>query len=76
MATRKVTITMPEDLLRKARAEVDAGRAATLSGYVSDVIAERVQHGRLDDVLEVILAQTGGEATESERAWARDVLAG
>lgn len=74
MATQKVTITMPEDVLLQARAEVAAGRAANLSSYVSEVVAERAQHDRIDDIVDAILAETGGEATESERAWAKAVL--
>ena len=76
MATRKVTITMPEDVLRQARAEVAAGRATTLSAYVSAVVADRAQHDRIEDVVEAILAETGGEATDSERTWVKAVLAG
>ena len=76
MATRKVTITMPEDILRQARAEVAAGRAANLSAYVSEVVAERAQHDRIEDVVDAILAETGGEATASERTWVRAVLEG
>jgi len=76
MATRKVTITMPENVLRQARAEVAAGRATNLSAYVSEVLAERAQHDRIEGVVNAILAETGGEATASERAWGRAVREG
>ena len=76
MATHKVTITMPDHVLRQARAEVAAGKATNLSAYVSAVVAERAQHDRIDDIVDAILAETGGEATESERAWVKAVLEG
>ncbi len=75
MATRKVTITLDENDLARIRALVESGKASTVSGFVQDAV--RVS---LDDVagwgamLAEALAQTGGDLTSEERAWADRIL--
>lgn len=73
--TRKVTVTLPIATLDAVRRLVDAGQAATVSGFVQHAV--RVA---LDDVagwdaaLSEALASTGGELSAQERAWADTVL--
>jgi Arc/MetJ-type ribon-helix-helix transcriptional regulator len=75
MATRKVTITLDEVQLDQIRALVQAGTAASVSGFVQHAVAVA-----LDDVagwgamLGEALQATGGELSDSERAWADEVL--
>jgi Arc/MetJ-type ribon-helix-helix transcriptional regulator len=75
MATRKVTITLDESQLAKIRSLVQAGAAASVSGFVQHAVAVA-----LDDVsgwgamLAEALRQTGGALSDDERAWADDVL--
>jgi len=75
MATKKVTITLPEEQLNEVRELVDAGQASSVSGFVQHAVGVA-----LDDLsgwaamLEVALAETGGPLTVDERAWADDVL--
>jgi Arc/MetJ-type ribon-helix-helix transcriptional regulator len=75
MATRKVTITLDEADLNRIRALVESGKARTVSGFVQDAV--RVS---LDDVagwgamLAQALAETGGDLTAEERAWADRIL--
>ena len=75
MATRKVTITLDEQDLSRIKALVESGKARTVSGFVQDAV--RVS---LDDVagwgamLAEALAQTGGDLTADERAWADRIL--
>jgi Arc/MetJ-type ribon-helix-helix transcriptional regulator len=75
MATRKVTITLPEEQLARVRALVAADKAQSVSGFVQHAVAVA-----LDDVagwgavLAEALAATGGPLTPEERAWADDVL--
>ncbi len=75
MATRKVTITLDEKELARIRALIDTGKARTVSGFIQDAV--RVS---LDDVagwgalLAEALAQTGGDLTAEERAWADRIL--
>ena len=75
MATRKVTITLDEADLQRIRGLVDSGKARTVSGFIQDAV--RVS---LDDVagwgamLAGALAETGGDLTAEERAWADRIL--
>jgi Arc/MetJ-type ribon-helix-helix transcriptional regulator len=75
MATRKVTITLDEAQLDQIRSLVQAGTAASVSGFVQHAVAVA-----LDDVagwgamLAEALRATGGELSDKERAWADEVL--
>ena len=77
MATRKVTVTLPEEQLEAIRGLVEGGHAASVSGFVQHAVALA-----LDDVtgwgamLAEALSRTGGELTANERAWADEVLFG
>jgi Arc/MetJ-type ribon-helix-helix transcriptional regulator len=73
--TRKVTITLPVDDVESIRELVAAGQADSVSGFVQHAVKVS-----LDDIagwgamLAEALRETGGELTETERAWAADVL--
>jgi len=75
MATKKVTVTLDETQLDRIRALVDAGSAASVSGFVQHSVEVA-----LDDVagwgalLAEALRQTGGALSEEERSWADGVL--
>ena len=75
MATRKVTITLEEDQLARIRGLVSAGQATSTSGFVQHAVSVA-----LDDVagwgamLAGALAETGGDLTAEERAWADEIL--
>lgn len=75
MATRKVTVTLHEDDLARIRELVTAGKAANVSAFVQHAVTVA-----LDDVagwgamLAEALAETGGDLTADERAWADGVL--
>lgn len=77
MATKKVkvTVTLDEAQLEQIRSLVQAGTAASVSGFVQHAVAVA-----LDDVagwgamLAEALRQTGGALSDDERAWADDVL--
>ena len=74
-ATAKVTITLDEAQLGQIRPLVQAGTAASVSGFVQHAVAVA-----LDDVagwgvmLAEALRATGGELSDSERSWADEVL--
>ncbi|MEV6008190.1 CopG family transcriptional regulator [Streptomyces sp. NPDC051976] len=70
MASKKVTVTIPEDLLEEIRAEA-AERG--LSAYVAEAL--RAKHDR-DRLLELVgwLEEEHGPVTEDERATALDEL--
>ncbi len=70
MATRKVTITLDGAQLDQIRSLVQAGTAASVSGFVQHAVAVA-----LDDVagwgamLAEALRATGGELSDKERSW-------
>ncbi len=75
MATRKVTITLDQAQLARIQALVQAGSAASVSGFVQHAVSVA-----LDDVagwgamLAEALRETGGPMTDDERAWADGIL--
>ncbi len=75
MASRKITITLPNDQVEQIRALVAAGQAASVSGFVKHA----VEVGLADaagwrEMLNDALQQTGGPLTDKERAWADTIL--
>jgi Arc/MetJ-type ribon-helix-helix transcriptional regulator len=75
MATKKVTITLDEGDVARIRSLVDAGSAASVSGFVQHAVGVA-----LDDVagwgavLAEALDATGGPLSQAERGWADEVL--
>lgn len=70
MATKKVTVTIPEDLLDEIRAEA-AERG--LSAYVADALRFKRDRDRLRELVDW-LQEEHGPVTEDERATALDEL--
>lgn len=76
MATQKITVTLQQEQVAQVRALVDAGSAASVSGFVQHAVAVS-----LDDVagwgamLAEALRETGGPLTDEERSWADELLA-
>lgn len=74
-STRKVTVTLPETTLEAVRRLVEDGQAASVSGFVQHAVAVA-----LDDAagwasaMSEALADTGGELSAQERAWADGIL--
>jgi Arc/MetJ-type ribon-helix-helix transcriptional regulator len=77
MATKKVTVTLPEEQVLQVKALVEAGRASSVSGFVQHAVGVA-----LDDMagwasmLATALEETGGPLTDDEREWADAVLGG
>ena len=75
MATRKITVTLAEEQVDQVRALVEAGQAASVSGFVAHAVGVA-----LDDVagwgavLAEALEATGGKLSPDERAWADEAL--
>jgi len=73
----KVSVSIPTEVLDAAIGQVKAGRAPSLSGYISEAVAQRVARDREPDEfiaflreLDEELGPPGPEAQE----WARQVL--
>ncbi|MFJ9904303.1 CopG family transcriptional regulator [Streptomyces sp. NPDC101152] len=70
MATKKVTVTIPEDLLDEIRAEA-AERG--LSAYVAEALRFKLDRDRLRELIDW-LQEEHGPVTEDEHAAALDAL--
>ena len=73
MATVKVTVTIPEDVLAEAEAAVQAGAARSLSAYVTQALSVQPKRESLSAIIADLRAEIG-PPTEEERAWARHAL--
>lgn len=70
MATKKITITLPEELLESARELTD-----NLSGYASDALARKIRHDLLGEELRQYEKEHGA-FTDQEKAEAYALLHG
>jgi Arc/MetJ-type ribon-helix-helix transcriptional regulator len=73
MTKAKIAITLPKAQLRRARAEVKAGRAASVSGYISGVLAEHQKRDSLRALLDDLIEQHGAPSKE-DYEWADRAL--
>ena len=77
MATRKITITLPDDQLTEVQALVTAGQAASVSAFVKHAVGVALSDAAgWNAMLTEALAQTGGPLTRKERDWADTILLG
>lgn len=74
MTSAKVAISLPKEVLARARAAVRRGDAPSLSAYVSQAIEEKTSDDDLMQMLEEMLEETGGPPTPEEIRWADGVL--
>ncbi|MCE9621147.1 MAG: toxin-antitoxin system antitoxin subunit [Actinomycetia bacterium] len=75
MATKKVTITLPEEQVAAMRDLVALGQADSISGFVHHAVntaLNEVELWRME--LDAALERTGGPLTEEEIAWADEIL--
>jgi hypothetical protein len=69
----KVAVTIPEEVLRAAKAAVRGHRAKTLSAFVSTALAEKLERDNLEEVLDAMDAELGPPNAKA-RAWAKKAL--
>lgn len=75
MRTRtRVTVTVPDEVLEVARRDVDRGFAPSLSAWVTDAAEAKARRESLEQVLDSLLAASGGPLTKDEESWARSQL--
>jgi len=73
--TRRITVSLPDHLVDAAAAAVEDGRAASVSAYVAEALAEKAS----GETFEQFLADWRhrvGEPTPEETAWAELALEG
>lgn len=74
MTTSKIAVSLPDVLVARARRAVAQGRAESVSAYVAAALAEKAKLDELADLLNEMLAETGGPLTAGERLAADDAL--
>jgi antitoxin ParD1/3/4 len=70
MATEKITVTVPAEVLASARAAVASGAAASVSAYVSEAVRDRAERDRRVKAVEKRWGPFDDEATD----WARRIF--
>jgi len=73
MTKAKVALTIPSEVLRLAQKEVRAGRAKSLSAFVSEAVDEKVRRDELSSILDAMDAELG-KPNKAAMVWARRVL--
>jgi Arc/MetJ-type ribon-helix-helix transcriptional regulator len=73
----KVAITLRTAVLEEVRGAVAEGRARSVSAYIEHAVsAQLAAEADFDVIIAEMLAETGGPATDVERADARRMLTG
>ena len=75
MTVTKVTVSLDPDVADRAKRDVAAGRAKSLSSWLNEAAKARIEREELEIVLAELLDETGGPATEAELAEATTLLA-
>ena len=73
MTRSKIAISLPKDQLVRVHREVRAGRADSVSGYISRVLAEDEKRQSLRALLQDLIEQYGQPAAEDVK-WAERAL--
>lgn len=75
MATKKITITLDDEQVQQVRNLVDAGRAASVSGFVQHAVGVALDDvGGWGAMLAQALEESGGPMSADERVWADKAL--
>jgi Arc/MetJ-type ribon-helix-helix transcriptional regulator len=64
---QKIAISLPRPLLASAQRAVREGRAGNVSAYVASALEEKTKLDELAQLLEEMLAESGGPLTAAER---------
>lgn len=70
---RKIAVSVPEELVDFAQHEVRNGRAASLSAYVSQALADKARGDELGEMLDQ-WEREFGPPRKADLRWARRVL--
>lgn len=66
-STQKIAISLPKHVAEGARRAVRSGRAKSVSAYVADALEEKVKLDDLAELLDEMLADSGGPLKPAER---------
>ena len=73
MTRSKIAISLPKDQLARVHREIRAGRADSVSGYITRVLAEHDRRESLRVLLRDLVEQHGKPAAEDVK-WAERAL--
>jgi hypothetical protein len=73
MTSAKVALSIPADVLHLAKKEVAAGRAKSLSSFVSEAVDEKLRRNELNAIVDAMDAEHG-KPNKAATAWARRIL--
>ncbi|MGI8870449.1 MAG: ribbon-helix-helix domain-containing protein [Mycobacteriales bacterium] len=71
--TRKIAVSLPDDQVDAIRRAVEEGRAASVSGFISEAVARREREDSLSALLDDLDRELGPPAPE-DYAWADKAL--
>jgi Arc/MetJ-type ribon-helix-helix transcriptional regulator len=74
MATTKITVTVPEELVAHIRSQVESGRFDSVSAYITRAAESMRDFEPLDLLIASMIAETG-EPGERAQAWVEDAMA-
>jgi Arc/MetJ-type ribon-helix-helix transcriptional regulator len=74
MATRKLTITLPDDQIEEIRALIKSGKSSNVSAFVKHAVRVALADAKgFHTMIEEALEQTGGPLTDKELAWVASI---
>jgi Arc/MetJ-type ribon-helix-helix transcriptional regulator len=71
--TTKLAVSLPDDLVEQARRAVREGRAASVSAYIADAMAQSARTRSITRLVADMWAEDGRPGVE-DYAWARRAL--
>lgn len=74
MATTKITVTVPEELAAHIRREIEHGRYASVSAFVTRAIESMRDFEPLDLLIASMIAETG-QPDEAAQVWVEQAMA-
>jgi hypothetical protein len=74
MTVTKVTVSLDPAVAHRAKQDVAAGKAKSLSAWLNEAARARVEQEDLETVLAELLDETGGPVTQAELSEAENRL--
>ncbi len=74
MTASKIAVSLPTPLVARARRAVRRGRARSVSAYVAAALEEKARLDDLAELLDELLARTGGPLDAAEERAADEAL--
>ena len=68
MTTAKIAVSVPQEVLRRARLAVRRGRAPSMSAFVVAALERKTKLDDLEERLAEMLSESGGRLTAKERS--------